>query len=891
MRGSKWFQCDFHLHTASSKCFIEDSNLELWVEKVVDQGLDCIAVTNHNSPIGIGDLQQKCLENDIALFPGVELTCSNAKVHLLILFEVNTAESTVSDFIVQSGIRTESFGDEDAFTDKSISEVADLANSFNAIVIAAHIDQYSSLRNVESRGSLDDFFGKENVLGVQITRNPSDYDVEADVGALRVMEFVEKHSISKLTFSDNPSDEDPKKHGISGIGKSRTYIKMSEKPSLRSLRQALIMQDLRVVTDLEYDRLPKKPDVYIEEIKIEGAHLFKDIQLQLNTGVNAFIGGRGSGKSAFIRLLRLALNRVADIEDYPDIKLDFNSFFDSFDSPVGGNAIIEVVIVNGENKYKIILSKIKKTTNVQRLALKLVDGSFEPIEITKMDDVLANLDIEIYSQKQLYALSQSPNHILDILDKKDEDVKELKKEVASLVRELNHACIVESKIREEVTEVNIAEENLSNIDVKIKTIESALEGSLDNFLVKKEHLKNVNDLLLKTFKDFLDVKNNISNSIVSVEKEILSEDNLFLLEKEGMISIRDNYEKNRVELKGKLEDAFNSFRSQLKDEFVEFVKSDFWLEKKKNRSEYLEILKGDHGKELDGLLKEKKVALESVKKKEDISERTEECISLIKEKFNNVVNKYSELRLSRERIINDYIPDEANLKITFDSHKNLFEFESRLRSKLGLSPDTFKDDLQKVCEFLQRTHNVDEKLFELIEKISNKEENTLDLSAKFLNKFNKENFPSKYELLELLPPDNIKIKFIDRTDGSEYDLSKGSHGQKTSAVLSILLHVNNSLKIIDQPEDDLDNSLIYGLVVNNILCNKNSKQMIIVTHNANIPVNGDADLIVSMGSSSRKIKVNNAGELDNEQLRDEVCSLMEGGPEAFLRRAKKYGLN
>ena len=73
------------------------------------------------------------------------------------------------------------------------------------------------------------------------------------------------------------------------------------------------------------------------------------------------------------------------------------------------------------------------------------------------------------------------------------------------------------------------------------------------------------------------------------------------------------------------------------------------------------------------------------------------------------------------------------------------------------------------------------------------------------------------------------------------------------------------------------------------LC-KEQRQIIVVTHNANIPVNGDAEYIISMDSQSLNVDVRNAGTIDNTSIRKEICDVMEGTEYAFEMRAKKYHL-
>lgn len=93
---------------------------------------------------------------------------------------------------------------------------------------------------------------------------------------------------------------------------------------------------------------------------------------------------------------------------------------------------------------------------------------------------------------------------------------------------------------------------------------------------------------------------------------------------------------------------------------------------------------------------------------------------------------------------------------------------------------------------------------------------------------------------------------------------------------------------MDQPEDDLDNQLIYELIVDRLANSKNKRQIIAVTHNANIPVNGDSEWVIAMNSESKDIEVLCEGSIEDQRIKDVICNIMEGGREAFKLRAKRY---
>jgi hypothetical protein len=147
------------------------------------------------------------------------------------------------------------------------------------------------------------------------------------------------------------------------------------------------------------------------------------------------------------------------------------------------------------------------------------------------------------------------------------------------------------------------------------------------------------------------------------------------------------------------------------------------------------------------------------------------------------------------------------------------------------------------------------------------------------------------KMITFLPKDELKVSYKPEGGRCFIPLSSASAGQKTTAILTFILAYGNRPLLLDQPEDDLDNRLVYDLVVKRLKNAKQNRQIIVVTHNANIPVNGDAEYITSMDSDSRYIKIKAEGTLDNEVIRKEICDVMEGTEYAFGMRAKKYHLN
>ena len=118
-----------------------------------------------------------------------------------------------------------------------------------------------------------------------------------------------------------------------------------------------------------------------------------------------------------------------------------------------------------------------------------------------------------------------------------------------------------------------------------------------------------------------------------------------------------------------------------------------------------------------------------------------------------------------------------------------------------------------------------------------------------------------------------------------------SPGQRCSALIPIILVEGQNPLVIDQPEDNLDNKLIFDLVIDILRGLKVQRQIIVATHNPNMPVSGDAEQVVVFESPSREqCCVAEQGSIDDEAIIQHIKTVMEGGDRAFEIRMRKYGL-
>jgi hypothetical protein len=154
----------------------------------------------------------------------------------------------------------------------------------------------------------------------------------------------------------------------------------------------------------------------------------------------------------------------------------------------------------------------------------------------------------------------------------------------------------------------------------------------------------------------------------------------------------------------------------------------------------------------------------------------------------------------------------------------------------------------------------------------------------------------RVEELDLAPTTEIELNVA--PDGqleAWQKLDALSTGQKATAVLLLLLLESDAPLVVDQPEDDLDNRFITDGVVPRMREEKRRRQFVFATHNANIPVLADAELIAGLsatgeaGQGRARIPPEHMGSIDSLAVRELVEELLEGGKEAFEMRRLKYG--
>ena len=445
--GLRWYKCDFHLHTMASKCYVDKQidTLQEWINTAKQKGLECIAVTDHNDYRSIDEAMKIGKENNLIVFPGVELSCDSSKIHILVLFDIDCDGNTVQEFLSQLKIFRADLGDSSHTADGDIFHACEIAKSMNALVIPAHVDEYSGLSDI-SYDNISKLLDRKYIDGVQVVNDEiwENYGNEplhiisekltekygktiTDEQAkawISVYQQVKNSGFPLLSFSDNPYSEKSSKHGMWGIGASYTYLKMSQTPNLESVRQALISNDMRVEKNAESNHMiGESPDMIIREVVLSNSILNENakIDVSFNSQLNTIIGGRGSGKSSIIRTIAGGMNSFSG-ENLNIISQEQMEFYKENGKTKSSNikkgiftknSVVEILVERLGDLYKIEVSHIKNMQNQTRKLYKYINDNWQLVEDENFIDLFK---AQIFTQKQIYELATDSNSLMAIID-------------------------------------------------------------------------------------------------------------------------------------------------------------------------------------------------------------------------------------------------------------------------------------------------------------------------------------------------------------------------------------------------------------------------------------------------------------------------------------------
>ena len=729
-KGTRWYKCDLHLHTTASKCFQDqDVTPKQWVERAIEQGLDCVAVTDHNTGISIDAIKSEALSQGLTVFPGVEITCDPSKVHLLILFDTNKSSDDIRDFLVRADIRRDQFGEQDAFTSKSIFDIAELANQDGGLVIPAHIDEYNGLGAI-SVSNLEKFFRLDYVNVVQVVHeeflnpelnrnnyaelsnplnefygNPSPAIDEATIkGWHTAVKYAFQHGLAITTFSDNPHEPNNPKHGLYGIGNRFTWIKMDQSPTLEGLRQAFLLPEFRVNNDFECPEEPYSlPNLWIRSIEILKTTITDEnnpLRIDFNPQLNTIIGGRGSGKSSILRFIRGALNHTFDLQSLEEILTDHSDFYKQADprSKKGvftEDSKIKIEFVRDGVTHLIEASQIKNSQN-QLIEIYRIKEDKTQEKITN-EGYLDFFEFEHYSQKHIYEIAQEPNALRERIDNSIDGLDTLISERQNIRTSFLAKSSSIRDIKQRISGKGRLQTEIQDLQEKIDLLQ---ESGIADLITAKEKFSKEKNILDRFISQVKEREDDLSATIENFDLTAIELSSFDSSHSEGLSSLTSTVSSRIESVKTNLQELKQEL-GEIKSSFDQGVAESLWKEASNtNITNYQERKLELEEQGIDAISNFEQLSELKLRKTDELEVITalEVQLRVQIEERNNLQNDYlvktQEITAKRRDFISDTLNDDK-VRIKIKPLRNQNDFEQKLRGIIQRDGG-FQDDIEKL---------------------------------------------------------------------------------------------------------------------------------------------------------------------------------------------------
>jgi predicted ATPase len=922
-RGSRWWKFDFHTHTPHSTDTpwfpIAGTPTELtpaaWLQKFMEAGIDCVAVTDHNGGDWI-DRLRSALESlsqrtgvdvptwyrpDFKIYPGVELSV-NSGLHFLALFAPTETTDKINNLLALVGY-TGQKGNPDIRTDKSAIEVAKIIHEQGGICIPAHVDEANGLLRRDASGSLIE--DHQTTLRVLQSGFISALEVVSPTWEPTLVLSESQLNVPQVIGTDCHNFR-----GANAPGTRFTWIKMG-KPCFEGLKLALIDGNPLSVqrSDAAVTNPNTEPDLFIESISISNLYLMgrgRPAETGFSPWLTTIIGGRGTGKSTIVDCLRIVFDRVGNLPD--SLKADFGDFNKIASDRRSRGAMLEdstivVTLRKAKGRFRLTWNRQDPKTKIESME---ADGSWRPSD----GMVRQRFPIRIMSQKEIFEVAKEPQSLINLVDSSPDftlnDWREQRdflnakyRRLVGQQRELFAKTAAKQRLKGEyedcvgaiaIFEQGENRQTLQEFQVHRRQ-ERILEQRAEEIDELSQGLKRVADAGAPSDIDEGQFDPSKPEHQVALEffRESHSKHRDVVASLASLVAELDCFNeqwKQRLDASkwttfgASVQTAYDTLVAQLAANGVA------------NANAYAPLIQ--KRQQLDKQLKE----IESAER--DIQRLSAEIDEVLRE----IVKHRTDLSTRRETFLSTVLDENPFVRVRVMSFGgNPSQCEGSFRDAIGRA-DGFKSDIYSDDESTGLLFDLYDNLpadpaarsaflatgisdlkFRLLRAAETG--NDPEFKQRFTNYLQKLS-PDELDKIRLwFPEDSLEVDYKRGNDWAS--IEQGSPGQQTAAILAFLMSHGREPMILDQPEDDLDNHLIYDLVVRQIRQSKQERQIIIATHNPNIVVNGDAEMVIAMASRHGQCIVNElvSGALQESAVRDEVCKVMEGGRDAFLKRYQR----
>lgn len=878
-KGAKFYRCAFQVNPAgyaqkfrgNGQGLDERTYVQSLLDKCVELDVEVIAVTDHNDAASIALFREEAQHRNITVFPGFEVA-STEGVHVLCIYPPDATDAALQRYLGEVGITTTE--PSSLLSKKSFSDLLECVRTQGGLTIAAHITQEKGLLNTLHGQARIQAWRDPNLLCVQIPgavnevpddKRPilknknTDYKREAGPDATTALAIVNAGDVAKPEDLDLPT--------------STCWVKMTE-PSLEGLRQAFLdpVSRIRLASD-------PVPEAHAEFVGLAWQGGFLDGRaVSFNENLNVLIGGRGTGKSTVIESLRYVLG----LEPLGD------------DAEKAHEGIVKHVLKSGT---RIALSvrvhhPARREYVIERTVpnAPVVKDDAEQTLPYKPADVIPRA--QVFGQHEISELTKNSEKLTRLLDRfiASDDAAQVGKDekkqgLAESRKKVAHAAEELTKLDEKLAALPKLEETLKRFQ------EAGLEDKMKDksLLIREEQLLKQADGLVGRVRQLasnLRAETPLDTTFLdAVTDDLPSAKNLRGL-KSTLATLQLAVEQAAASIevavgvvdteRTTFQTGWDAHKKTVEETYEKTLRE---LQKAKIDGEEFVRLK----KQIESLrpLRDKRTALE----KRLADEREIRRIKLV---------EWENAKAEQFRAL-----EKAAKKVT----KRL---EGRVRVRVSFA--AVRDQLVTLLK-----EKVGGRLSEALETLRTLDQLSLsELAA--AGRSGKDAIVTKYGLLsaqaeklaqapesvwmeveELDLPATTTIELNTAPDGEDavwQKLDDLSTGQKATAVLLLLLLESDAPLVVDQPEDDLDNRFITESIVPKMREEKRRRQFVFATHNANIPVLGDAELIVGLAArndGNGALTAKHMGAIDSRGVRELVEEVLEGGRRAFELRRQKYG--
>ena len=898
--GSRWWKIDFHVHTPESKDFghgdaaQKNATARDWLKSAMRAGLDAVVVTDHNTGMFVDPLKVELKRisverpdwyRPLVIFPGVEITVANAgeRIHVLAILDPEKDSASVMALLGKCDI-TDNFGDdENGYTSDSVENVVKAIAESGGIPILAHVDAARGV--LQNRTSLSLHLKKwlPTIPAMQVVR-------EVTMTSHEDRQIIEK--IAQVGGSDA--------HVIEDIGSQFSWVKMG-RATISALELALHDNSFCVRQGTAADP-NSDPSFYIRNVTISklrrcGRGPFGPLTVDFSPHLTSLIGGRGTGKSTVLECLRHVFQQIPEKSSLPNVVARLREFRAGMF--IDGSEISVEFCFHG-SLYRLEWSFQDDQLGLQEFSE--ADRLWHPVET---GDIVTRFPIGVYSQKQLYELANDPRGLLAIVDRSDSVNREEWGRRWELKRsEYLQLCVRARELRNRLRSLSPIATQIGDLDKKISEYQSKGYG---NILKRMAHYSQQSQGLC--------IESDLKAAATGIREqaELLTvpdfPDDLFLENDVASNEVRAQFSSFKAKVVSSLKVIVEATKNieNAADEYRKEVDSGEWANGRKQcEAEYeakaLELkAQGDtFNPDLYGRWVAERSRLSAEYAKFDaLQQEQKQVLTNMHSALANLEEMRRELWRKRAAFIEAVIGGNPYVRMSVLPFGDMSRLEEDVRNILGLDGDKFatslyladerKGILSELINWKEQDLPVDclpEKISEMkkvIWKGVHGESIGYQLAfSKRLQAIYESNPSAINEISAYWPEDKLEVKYV--VDGVPQSLENGSAGQKSAAILAFLLSYGTDPLVLDQPEDDLDNALIMELVVSQMHLNKQKRQLIIATHNPNIVVNGDSEQVCVMKFVNGLITTDGQAAMDDIGVRRGICTIMEGGAEAFRKR-------